>query len=317
MDTFPNRRPEGRAGSSLAPALQDHIRSAVSEWHAGTIYRTCPECSHTRRKKRAPCLSITTHDDRAVFQCHHCQIAGVVWREGGACLSQAEYAKRQKIAAADLRRDTERRIAYARQVWNAAVPAAGTPVDRYLKHRGFDLSEIPPTLRYARLKHPGTKQTYDVMLAAVGYGAVPDAVHRTFLATGGNGKAKLPDDLDAKMSLGPVRGLPIRLDRTIDADAAVGSLAIAEGIENALVAVQEFGVPAWSAISAGNLPLLHIPTSVSLVTVMADHDPVGLLKARAAAHIWLDAGLTVRLALPPEPGSDFNDMLRRARKEAA
>ena len=133
METSPNRRPEGRAGSSLAPALQDHIRSAVSEWHAGTIYRTCPECSHTRRKKRAPCLSITTHDDRAVFQCHHCQIAGVVWREGGACLSQAEYAKRQKIAAADLRRDTERRIAYARQVWNAAVPAAGTPVDRYLK----------------------------------------------------------------------------------------------------------------------------------------------------------------------------------------
>jgi putative DNA primase/helicase len=166
------------------------------------------------------------------------------------------------------------RIAYARQVWNAAVPAAGTPVDRYLKHRGFDLSEIPPTLRYTRLKHSGTKQTYDVMVAAVGYGSEPDAVHRTFLAPGGNGKARLPDDFDAKLSLGPVRGLPIRLDGTADADAAAGSLAIAEGIENALVAVQEFGVPAWSAISAGNLPLLRLPAGVSLVTVMADHDPV-------------------------------------------
>jgi hypothetical protein len=34
------------------------------------------------------------------------------------------------------------------------------------------------------------------MIAAVGYGPVPDAIHRTFLAPGGKGKAKLPDDLD-------------------------------------------------------------------------------------------------------------------------
>ena len=318
MDNSPNRRPAGLAGSPLAPALQDHIRSVVADWRAGTIYQTCPECSHTRRKKRAPCLSITTHDDRALFRCHHCQIAGVVWRDGGARLSQAERAQRQKIADADLQRDTARRIGYARQLWNAALPAAGTPVERYLRHRGFSLSEIPTTLRYARLKHPGTKEFHDVMLAAVGYGPVPNAVHRTFLAPNGNGKARLPDDFDAKLSLGPIRGLPIRLDGTVDADAAPGSLAIAEGVENALVAVQEFGVPGWSAISAGNLPLLRIPATVSLVTVMADHDEVGLTKAREAALVWLDAGLTVRLSLPPNPGEDFNDMLRRARgKEAA
>src|SRR4051812_22723174 len=147
------------------------------------------------------------------------------------------------------------------------------------------------------------------MVAAVGYGSEPDAVHRTFLAPGGNGKARLPDDFEAKLSLGPVRGRPIRLDRTIDVDAAAGSLAIAEGIENALVPVQEFGVPAWSGISAGNLPLLRIPDIYSLVTVMADHDPVGLSKAREAGRLWTAAGRTVRLSLPPNPGEDFNDML--------
>jgi hypothetical protein len=297
--------------------LDDDIRAVIKDWRVGTLYSTCPECSHQRKKKRARCLSVTVQDDRAVFCCHNCEIRGVVFRDGGARLSRTERTERQRIADAELRRDTERRIAYARRVWDTGVPAIGTPVERYLRHRGFDLTEIPPALRYARLRHPGTQQTHDVMLAAVGYGAVPDAVHRTFLAPGGNGKARLPDDFDAKLSLGPVRGLPIRLDGTADADAAIASLAIAEGIENALVAVQEFGVPAWSAISAGNLPLLRPPPGVSFVTIMADHDPVGLRKAREAALIWLNAGLTVRLALPPTPGEDFNDMLRQTRLEVA
>jgi putative DNA primase/helicase len=175
------------------------------------------------------------------------------------------------------------------------------------------LADIPPTLRYARLRHPGTGETYDVMVAAVGYGPVPDAIHRTFLAPGGNGKASLPDDLDAKMSLGPIRGLPIRLDATSDADATADALAVGEGIENALVAVQEFGQPAWSSISAGNMPLLRIPDIYSLITILADHDPVGLSKAREAALLWTAAGHTVRLALPPVAGQDFNNLLMAAR----
>jgi putative DNA primase/helicase len=122
----------------------------------------------------------------------------------------------------------------------------------------------------------------------------------------------MPVCLDAKMSLGPIRGLPIRLDVTVDADAAAGALAIAEGIENALVGVQEFGLPAWSAISAGNMPLLHIPDDIAVITIMADHDKTGLSKAREAAEIWSSAGWAVRLALPPDPAEDFNDMLRAA-----
>jgi putative DNA primase/helicase len=234
METSPNRRPEGRAGSPVAPVMQSYIQSVASDWRPGTIYDTCPECSHKRKKKKSRCLSVTVQDDRAIFYCHNCEIRGVVFRNGEVRLSQAEQVERQKIADAELWRDTDRRIGYARQIWDAAIPAAGTPVERYLWHRGFDLGEIPLTLRYARLKHPGTRETYDVMVAAVGYGAVPDAVHRTFLASGGNGKARLPDDFDAKLSLGPVRGRPIRLDGVIDAEAAVGSLAIADTVGHSM-----------------------------------------------------------------------------------
>jgi hypothetical protein len=297
-----------------APDLDDTIRSAIDSWRPGTIYSTCPECSAVRRKKRAKCLSITIQADRAVFCCHHCEAHGVVWRDGGASLSRTERIERQRVAQAAVQADLARRVGVARQIWDKAIPAAGTPVQAYLRSRGIDLADIPPTLRYARLRHPGTRELYDSMVAAVGYGGPPTAIHRTFLAPGGSGKARLPDDLDAKMSLGPVRGLPIRLDATSDADAAAGTLAVAEGIENALVAVHEFGQPAWSSISAGNMPLLLIPDDVSLVTILADHDPVGLSKAREAGRLWTASGRTVRLAVPPTPGCDFNNLLKAARR---
>jgi hypothetical protein len=302
--------------SRPAPHLANAIRSAIGIWRPGTLYSTCPECSAERRKKRAKCLSITIQDDRAVFCCHHCEARGVVWRDGGASLSRAGAAERQKAAEKAVQADLEQRVNWARRIWNKAISAPGTPTQTYLRSRGIDLVDIPPTLRYARLRHPGTGEIYDVMVAAVGYGPVPDAIHRTFLAPGGNGKAKLPDDLDAKMSLGPIRGLPIRLDATSDADAAVDVLAVGEGIENALVAVQEFGQPSWSSISAGNMPLLRIPDEYPLITILADHDPVGLSKAREAGRLWGAAGHTVRLALPPTPGRDFNNMLKAARRAA-
>ncbi len=38
------------------------------------IYTTCPECSHTRKKKSNKCLS--TNTETGLFQCHHCGYSG-------------------------------------------------------------------------------------------------------------------------------------------------------------------------------------------------------------------------------------------------
>src|SRR5690242_12251784 len=38
----------------------------------------CPKCSHTRRKRSDPCLSLTIEGDRALWLCHHCQWSGAV-----------------------------------------------------------------------------------------------------------------------------------------------------------------------------------------------------------------------------------------------
>lgn len=38
--------------------------------HSGQVYTTCPECSHTRKKKKDPCLSVNM--DLMVWNCQHC-----------------------------------------------------------------------------------------------------------------------------------------------------------------------------------------------------------------------------------------------------
>ncbi|WP_431861423.1 DnaB-like helicase C-terminal domain-containing protein [Azospirillum sp.] len=51
----------------------------------GDNYTTCPQCSHTRKKKTDPCLSVTLDDNGgAVWMCHHCgwsgNVAGFLYR---------------------------------------------------------------------------------------------------------------------------------------------------------------------------------------------------------------------------------------------
>jgi len=41
---------------------------------SGQFYTTCPACSHTRRKKKATCLSVNI--DEGVYKCHHCGASG-------------------------------------------------------------------------------------------------------------------------------------------------------------------------------------------------------------------------------------------------
>jgi len=70
-------------------------------------------------------------------------------------------------------------------------------------------------------------------------------------------------------------------------------------------------MPAWAALSTSGLVALALPPIVRRVVILADHDAngAGERAARAAAARWLAEGRLVRLALPPEPGSDFNDVL--------
>jgi putative DNA primase/helicase len=136
----------------------------------------------------------------------------------------------------------------------------------------------------------------------VGHG--PTAIHRTFISEHGSGKAAVEPD---KASLGPVAGGAVRL-----AQARAGQwLLVAEGLETTLSVMRACAMPGWAALSAGGIKSLVLPPSANMVVICADNDAngVGQRDANAAAERFLAEGRRVRIALPPTPGFDFNDLL--------
>ena len=82
-------------------------------------------------------------------------------------------------------------------------------------------------------------------------------------------------------------------------------------------AQQACGLPCWAAGSTSGLLGLALPLIVRTVVILSDNDVNGAGErgARDAVARWLGEGRQVRIAMPPEPGIDFNDML--AGKSAA
>ncbi len=206
------------------------------------------------------------------------------------------------------RADQDRqRIAQALRLWNEAQPAASTVVERYLGSRVIDIAP-PSVLRFhAHCPHPnGVK--LPAMLALVERERIgPVAVHRTFLKADGSGKAAVEID---KASLGPVGGGAVRL-----AVVRPGTeLVLAEGIETTLSVMVATGLPGWSCLSAGGIEKVALPPKATAVVIAADNDAngVGQRAAEAAAQRFLAEGRIVRVATPPVPGTDFNDVLTGA-----
>ena len=127
----------------------------------------------------------------------------------------------------------------------------------------------------------------------------PLAIHRTFLARDGAGKAPVDPQ---KMMLGPCRGGAVRLADPGDV------LMVGEGIETCFAAMQATGHPTWAALSTSGLRTLDLPSDVRDVIVLADGDDRGEAAARDCAWRWKREGRRVRIARPPQ-GMDFNDML--------
>ena len=197
-------------------------------------------------------------------------------------------------------RDDTKRTEAALRIWQASAPAPSTLVDTYLQSRGLQL-QLPQTLRFhAGLKHP-SGGIWPALVALVTRGSddTPLAIHRTFLARDGSGKAPI---YPQKMMLGPCRGGAVRLGVPGDV------LMVGEGIETCLAAMLATGSPAWAALSTSGLRALNLLGDVREVIVLADGDDPGEAAARDCALRWQHEGRHVRIARPPQ-GSDFNDML--------
>jgi putative DNA primase/helicase len=186
-------------------------------------------------------------------------------------------------------------------LWRGAGPAPGTPADTYLTGRGLPGLAGSDALRFRRdTPHPEQRGRLPAMLAlVVDVSGAPIAVHRTYLRSDGAGKAEVTP---AKASIGPVSRGAIRLD------PVAAELVIGEGIESSASAGRRLGLPAWAAISAGNLArALVLPPEVRRVVIAADHDlpnangqRPGQDAAWRATRRWRAEGRLVHVATPGE-----------------
>jgi putative DNA primase/helicase len=192
------------------------------------------------------------------------------------------------------------RITAARQLWDVAKDAGRSrEVMSYFASRGITMPP-PPSLRWIpRCWH---REAHAYLPAIVG---CVEHIERGFV---GCHRTYLTPDYRCRdrATLGSISGGAVRLA------PAAELLMIAEGIETALAAMQACCLPAWAALSMSGLMRLVLPTNVRAVLILADNDynGAGQRAAHAAGQRWVAEGRRVQVALPPEPGTDFNDVLR-------
>jgi phage/plasmid primase-like uncharacterized protein len=255
----------------------------------------CPACGY------AGGLMLNQREGRPLAWCASCQDSkalGAMMRDGCGLPSRSP-----SPPAGDAEALARLKQARALAIWERALPIHGTLGAVYLAARGLPDLARSRDLRFAPCCAHPESGSHPALIALVrDQNGKPLSIHRTFLRADGTGKA---DAEPQKASLGPIWGGGIRLD------PIASEIVIGEGIETSASAGLLIGLPAWAALSAGNLAKgLLLPPEVRAVVIATDPDPPGETAAQQAAARWTAEGRTVRIARPDREGADFNDLLR-------
>ena len=195
------------------------------------------------------------------------------------------------------------------RLWDAATPKLPWGYVEQFHWRGIPIEEVPQgALRY----HPKCpwRGKRDGCLVA----RYSDA-----LTGEPRGLWRRHDSLTKPMTLGPSRGCVIRLWP----QESVGKrLVIGEGIETTLAAATcithqgELLQPAWACGCANNMARFPVIDGIEQLVILADNDASGTGQKAAAecAARWSDAGREVTVLIPPEVGTDFNDLVIAQKK---
>lgn len=212
-------------------------------------------------------------------------------------------------------RADEDRVAAARRLFAMSRPVQGTAAEAYLAGRRITLLCGAGALRF----HPacyyrdgdGATHALPALIAAVtdGSGRIM-GVHRTWLAPGGAGKARVATP---RRAMGVLLGHGVRFGFEDAGSADV--IAAGEGIETMLslrMALPE--APVIAGLSTSHLGALLLPDGLQRLYIAADSDGAGRAGTERLSRRALEAGIET-LTLRPVLG-DFNDDLRRSGPEA-
>lgn len=207
--------------------------------------------------------------------------------------------------------DTTRR----RSTLEQALSSARSPnvVEAYLTRRGLQ-ARSTVLLGDARCPYFDDKRNLvghfpAVVAPILGPDGSLQSVHRIYDADLDPRKKTLPPT-------GTIKGGAVRL---FDPDEDLG---VAEGIENALAAVELFNVPVWAALTANGIRSFVPPPGLVRLHIFADNDADNSFDGQAAAFELAKrlraneahSGLIVEVHIPSVAGSDWLDVLNRGER---
>ncbi|WP_296708221.1 toprim domain-containing protein [Rhodoblastus sp.] len=268
----------------------------ISE-EAGVYNCWCPVCGYK-------CLSVfRAEDGRPDFLCWSCRDKAAIRREVEARgLVRGE--RPPKVARAEQLKD-------ATTLWTAGAPIGGTLAAAYMARRGL-MDPYPDALRYLDVDAAGALggDFYHGLIARVeraGARRTFLGCHFTSLTLGGR---KIHGGKSIYRRFGLLSGGGVWFGEP----GGDGELVVGEGIETTLSAMRLFGA-GWgvAALGAANFSRLVLPATAWRVLLAADNDVNGdgQLATAVAESLWLGEGRKVRVETPPEPGTDWNDVLRK------
>jgi len=195
----------------------------------------------------------------------------------------------------------------AQDLWDQALPIAGTPAQAYLRRRAIPLT--PSVLRY----HPSTPlgrgklaAFRPAMLAAIHEDDRLVALQRTFLDTQEPRRAR--DLTHPRRSLAqPGRGAVLLAPAT-------DVLGLAEGVESALSAMTLLGLPVWATLGSERFPHVAVPKTVTRLILLPDNDRAGRIGAAKASEVHVLPGRSIETVWPLGGFNDWNDVLWAGRK---
>lgn len=204
--------------------------------------------------------------------------------------------------------EAEKRFSSLRKLYGQSMLGSDSyVVKNYLKQRGLENVEIPPTIRFVKSCFHAYKddsgewvRTYHPAMLGVFFDphGKPICLHRIYLARGGNGKADVPNNKKLMAPPVDIRGGAIRLD------FEVGEvLALAEGIETAFAVRDMTGLPTWACYSNTLLEQVQIPKSVKRVFIYADKDAkgAGQESAEKLRKVLESKGIEAKVHIPKLP----------------
>jgi phage/plasmid primase-like uncharacterized protein len=275
------------------------LHRAGREWRG-----RCPACGY------AEAFALTDgKNGGAIWWCASCGDQDAIARALG-CPEKVAAPRRPTNDA----RPARARLEPAARVLCGAEAAAQSPIAvRYLEMRGLSHLATCAELCFREdCWHPSGTRLAALIAVVRDVNGKFTGIHRTYLRRDGSAKADIEPP---RASLGPVRGGAVRLV-PLEQVLAAGELVLGEGIETSASAGLLLGLPAWAAVSAGNLAAgLALPVEIHRVVIAGDRDPAdaqgkapGQDAARAAWWRLRREGRQARIAMPGEGRGDFNDI---------